>query len=135
MFLTNREPSAVEDFIPLSEPLTGKDGKAITSLHVKKGQQIVIGIFTLNRSKDIYGEDADEFRPERWLEDDKKEKTAEQAFRFTTWSPLMTFLAGPRGCIGYKLSLGEIKVILFELVANFEFLERDEGGTPIVSAS
>ena len=131
--MTNREPSA-EDFIPLSEPIKGKNGEMITSLHVKKGQQIIIGIYTLNRSKAIYGDDADDYRPERWLEeDDKMDKNAESAMKFTTWSPLMTFLAGPRGCIGYKFSLLEVKILVFELIASFEFLERDEGGTPIVS--
>lgn len=112
--------------------MTGKDGQAITHLHVKKGQQIVIGIYTLNRSKQIYGEDADDYRPERWL-DEKRDRSPEKALSFTAWSSLMTFLAGPRGCIGYRFSLLEIKVLVFELVASFEFLERDEGGTPIVS--
>lgn len=133
VYLTNREPSG-EDVIPLSQPIIGRDGRQMTQIHVKRGQQIVVGIYTLNRNKEIFGEDADEYRPERWLEDDKRDRSVEKAFSFTAWSPLMTFLAGPRGCIGYRFSLAEIKVILYALILNFEFLERDEGGTPIVSA-
>jgi cytochrome P450 len=33
----------------------------------------------------------------------------------------MTFLGGPRACIGYRFSLVEIKALLFTLVRAFEF--------------
>ena len=37
------------------------------------------------------------------------------------------------GCIGYRFALLEIKTILATLIEAFEFLERDEAGTRIVS--
>jgi len=33
----------------------------------------------------------------------------------------MSFLGGPRACIGYRFSLVEMKAILFTLVRTFEF--------------
>ena len=33
----------------------------------------------------------------------------------------MPFSTGPRGCIGYKIALGDIKVLLSILVRNFVF--------------
>jgi len=35
-------------------------------LFVKRGTQVLYSVFSMHRRKDLYGEDADEFRPERW---------------------------------------------------------------------
>ena len=35
---------------------------------VKAGQQIIYNVYVMHRRKDIYGEDADEFKPERWTD-------------------------------------------------------------------
>lgn len=40
------------------------------SIFIKKGTSIFIGIATANRSEDVWGPDAKEFKPERWLNND-----------------------------------------------------------------
>ena len=42
----------------------GPDQKS--PIFVKKGTQINYQVYVMHRRKDLYGEDADEFRPERW---------------------------------------------------------------------
>ncbi|PQE33662.1 putative cytochrome P450 52A12 protein [Rutstroemia sp. NJR-2017a WRK4] len=42
----------------------GPDGKS--PIFVKKGDMVIYSSWALHRRKDFYGEDADEFRPERW---------------------------------------------------------------------
>lgn len=42
----------------------GTDGKS--PLLVPKGSILVVNIYSANRSKETYGEDAEEFKPERW---------------------------------------------------------------------
>lgn len=42
----------------------GKDGKS--PLFVPKGTALIVNIHSANRRKDVYGEDAEAFRPERW---------------------------------------------------------------------
>ncbi|KAJ6618483.1 hypothetical protein B0H10DRAFT_1947506 [Mycena sp. CBHHK59/15] len=37
------------------------------------------------------------------------------------WSQMLTFLGGPRACIGYRFSLVELKALLFMLVRGLEF--------------
>ena len=51
----------------LSNPIRGVDGTMIHKIFVPKDTTVVIGILALNRSKAIWGEDAEEWKPERWL--------------------------------------------------------------------
>ena len=53
--------------MPLSNPIRGVDGTMIHEIFVPKDTTVVIGILALNRSKAIWGEDAEEWKPERWL--------------------------------------------------------------------
>ena len=57
---------------------------------VKKGQHILFSVYLMHRRTDIWGEDASEFKPERW-----------ENKRVTAWHYL-PFLGGPRICIGRK---------------------------------
>ena len=53
--------------LPLSTPIRGRDGKMMDSIYVPKSTPVGVGIFSANRSKAIWGEDAYEWKPERWL--------------------------------------------------------------------
>ena len=60
---------AVEDaVIPLHEPIRGKDGNIIRELVIPKGTNIVSNLRACNTNKAIWGEDALEWKPERWLQ-------------------------------------------------------------------
>ncbi|RXW13391.1 hypothetical protein EST38_g12458 [Candolleomyces aberdarensis] len=92
--------SVKEDVIPLSQPFTDKKGKVHEYLEDKK----------------IWGEDSLEFRPERW------ESVPEGASAVPgVWGNMLTFLGGPRACIGYRFSLVEMKALLFTLIRTFDF--------------
>jgi cytochrome P450 len=52
--------------LPLKYPVNTSKGLQ-NSIFVPKGTSIGIGIYGSNRDKDIWGEDAEEFVPERWL--------------------------------------------------------------------
>ena len=57
-----------EDVVmPLANPIHGVDGSLISEILVPKETSISIGIRACNRNKDIWGEDALEWKPERWL--------------------------------------------------------------------
>ena len=53
--------------LPLSEPIRGVDGTLMKEIIVPKGTEVEIAIYTCNRNKSIWGEDALEWKPERWL--------------------------------------------------------------------
>ncbi|KAG8696913.1 cytochrome P450-dit2, partial [Ceratobasidium sp. 395] len=58
--------SQVDTVIPLEYPIDTPTGK-ITSIPIKKGTGIVMNIVMANRYDKTWGEQADKFRPERWI--------------------------------------------------------------------
>lgn len=67
-----------------------------------------------NRSTADWGADAGEFNPERWMESDTAAKDAAKP------SSLLTFLHGPRSCIGQGFARAELAVLLAGIVGSFE---------------
>ena len=61
----------------------------------------------MGRVKSVWGEDAAEFRPERWLDPSRLPSASDTP---PGWNGLMAFSAGPRICIGYRLAVLEFKV-------------------------
>ncbi|KAI0328038.1 cytochrome P450 [Cubamyces sp. BRFM 1775] len=113
--------------LPLSEPITGVDGTQIGEIVVPKDTTLLVGILACNRNKAIWGEDAMEWKPERWLS--PLPDTVMEAKVPGIYSHLMTFLGGGRSCIGFKFSQLEMKVVLSLLLMKFTFAPSDK---PIV---
>nr|BED42948.1 cytochrome P450 monooxygenase [Trametes versicolor] len=105
-----------DDVIPLNEPMTDRYGKVHHEIRIAKGNKVILPILAANRSKEIWGEDALEFKPERWMQPTKMTSTLPGV-----WGHLLTFIGGPRACIGYRFALVELKALLFFLVRAFEF--------------
>lgn len=93
-------------------PLGGGDDEGSPIL-VKKGQLVVLDMYVIHRRKDLYGEDADVFRPERWLD------TEDQKGLRMGWGYL-PFSGGPRVCIGRKSTCPLHTVTTFQ--AKFQVL-------------
>lgn len=71
----------------------------------------------LHYAKEIWGDDAEESRPERWLEEDGLVK------KQTGWTYL-PFSAGRRICPGMDITLTENAYVLVRLMREFERLEN-----------
>ncbi|KAG8933006.1 hypothetical protein FRC00_013747 [Tulasnella sp. 408] len=99
--------------IPVSKPYIDKNGVERTEISIGAGEEIIIPITVINRDKEIWGEDADELKPERWLEGNTHPRSSEIPGVF---SSMLTFLGGPRSCIGYRFALLEMKVLIFALL-------------------
>ncbi|KAG2353762.1 cytochrome P450 [Suillus spraguei] len=105
-----------DDILPVDTPFTDKYGVVQDGIKISKGDPIFIPILAINRSEAIWGADAKEFNPDRWA------SPPEGASQVPgVWGHLLTFLGGPRACIGYRFSLVEMKALLFTLVRAFEF--------------
>jgi cytochrome P450 len=88
----------------------GPDGTM--PVFVPKGMEVNFSTHVLHRRKDLWGEDADEFVPERWAE--KRPGT--------TWQ-YVPFNGGPRICIGQQLALTEAGYVLVRMVQRFDIIE------------
>ncbi|KAL0067429.1 hypothetical protein AAF712_005414 [Marasmius tenuissimus] len=108
----------VDDCIPLSKSIKLTNGKEVREIPVSRGQKVVISIAGYNRSKDVFGEDAHIFRPERWLDDGESKKGGTSV---GVYANLLTFSGGVHSCIGWRFALLEMQTFLVELISNFEF--------------
>ncbi|TCD64201.1 cytochrome P450-dit2 [Steccherinum ochraceum] len=108
-----------DSVLPLHTPIKGKDGQLLDEIAVPANTMVIIGILASNRSQVLWGEDAHEWKPERWLAPLPESLT--EARVPGVYSHLMTFFAGGRACIGFKFSQLEMKVILAMLIENFTF--------------
>lgn len=53
--------------IPLFEPVRARDGSLMTEVPVPKDTMILGHLWGCNTNKSVWGDDAYEFKPERWL--------------------------------------------------------------------
>ncbi|RPD55386.1 cytochrome P450 [Lentinus tigrinus ALCF2SS1-7] len=110
--------------LPLHEPIKGTDGSLITEIHVPKGTIVMLNLWACNTNKALWGEDAYEWKPERWLS--PLPRALEEARVPGVYSNLMSFHGGSRACIGFKYAQLELKVVLSVLLTNFKFELTDK---------
>ncbi|KAG1864429.1 hypothetical protein F4604DRAFT_1549141, partial [Suillus subluteus] len=91
---------------PLSKPVRTESGEMTDSISIVKGTLITISGVVINRSSAIWGPDAKEFKPDRWLTEDVIGKAEEvRGHRH-----LLTFVDSPRTCLGKYFAITEFKV-------------------------
>ncbi|ROW08218.1 hypothetical protein VMCG_03085 [Cytospora schulzeri] len=106
-------------------PITLPDGTFLP-----KDSVVVWCLFATNRSRLTWGEDADLFRPERWLTSENDgDANDEERVRLVQKSPseFPVFNGGPRMCLGKKMA----ELIAVQVIANviwtFDFVPVYEG--------
>jgi cytochrome P450 len=82
---------------------------------IPKGTDVILCPYAVNFSKQLWGEDALEFNPERWM----GEKKANNGGVDSVYAN-MTFLHGPRSCIGQGFAKAEFNCLLAAVVGRFE---------------
>ena len=93
-FYINR--SLTDSIVPLRFPIKSTDGKTqLDSIFVPKGTDVHIGIVSANTDKHIWGLDALEWKPERWLS--PLPQTVTDAKVPGVLPGLMSFSTGARG--------------------------------------
>jgi cytochrome P450 len=119
--LATMRAATEDDAIPLAHPYTDKKGVLRDTIPMHKGAIIPIPILSVNRSKDIWGPDALEWNPDRWLAYHAEGVPAAAKGIPNVWGPLLTFISGSHACIGWRFSLMETKIILHTLMSEFAF--------------
>ncbi|KAG2146815.1 cytochrome P450 [Suillus clintonianus] len=120
--------AVADDVIPLSEPVCNASGEMTDNIYVAKGTLVTVPAATINRSLAIWGPDAKEFKPERWLAEGGISGKAKEV---QGHRHLLTFVDGPRTCLGKDFAIAEFKAVLLVLVKNFVFEMRDGPDTQL----
>jgi len=110
----------VTDAVPKKVPNGGDtvtiDGKQI---FLPGGTDISYCAWGVHRNKDIFGDDADQFRPERWLIDDNDANRGR--LNTMTRTTEMIFGYGKYQCLGKPVAWMEITKVVFEFLRYFDW--------------
>ncbi|KAK1946018.1 Cytochrome P450 86A8 [Phytophthora citrophthora] len=80
---------------------------------VKAGEAVSWSSYSMGRMPHVWGPDAKEFKPERWIEADTGKLIAVSPYKFTL------FNAGPRSCLGTKLAMMEVKITAASVLSKY----------------
>ena len=87
---------------------------------VQAGTYIAIVPRAINRAKHLWGPDAELFLPERWIDQsDAKAPKINQSGGASSPMCMLSFLYGPRSCVGRSLALAEIRRVTACIVESF----------------
>ncbi|UPX09407.1 uncharacterized protein EKO05_0000097 [Ascochyta rabiei] len=102
---------AVGTILPRKVP---EGGATLAGTFFPEGTDVGANAWVLHYSKDIYGDDAASYKPERWLEPKGTNDLRE--------TMMFAFGAGSRACIGKNISLLEMTKLLPQIVRKFDFV-------------
>jgi len=82
---------------------------------VEAGTYVQADVFACQRDPAVWGEEVEQFRPERMLDEERRP--------LLSWFP---FGAGPRTCVGMRLAYLEEKSMLVHLLSKYRLVECEE---------
>ncbi|KAL4922307.1 cytochrome P450 [Aspergillus aurantiobrunneus] len=99
---------------------TTTHASTLAGISIPKGIQLAISPEVVNHHPDLWGLDADKFNPERWLGPGR----ANTGGANSNYA-LMTFLHGPRSCIGQGFAKAELACLVAATVGRFHLELKD----------
>ena len=97
---------------------------------IPRNTTVMLSPWAVNGSIDLWGPDAENFVPERWQRQRSITDTATE--NMGTNYNFLTFLHGPRSCIGQGFALGELKCLVAAWVRAFETELQDPHFVPVI---
>ncbi|KAH6213187.1 hypothetical protein HBI40_217160 [Parastagonospora nodorum] len=95
-------------------------GLVLAGTPIPAGTRVGLNPAVVHHHKEVFGEDAGSFRPERWLESDVEQvKLMDRC--------MMHFGAGTRRCTGKNIAMTEILKITPEIIRRFDFELTHDG--------
>lgn len=86
------------------------EGLEVCGTYIPRGYWVGMNAAVIQRDKTIFGQDADYFRPSRWLQEDAVSMDKH----------MLAFGAGTRTCIGKNISLSELHKLVPDVLRNFQ---------------
>lgn len=91
---------------------------------IPAGTRAIYSVFAMHRRTDLWGQDALEFDPDRFLDERMKKYLVPNPFIF------LPFNAGPRICLGQQFAYNEISFMTIRLLQTFEDIVWDPEACP-----
>lgn len=118
--------------LPLTARVAVRD-TTVTGYFVPAGTLILIAPWAINRNPELWGEDSEEFVPERWIDDNTGRVTTNggAASKYS----FLTFFHGPRSCIGERFARAELRALVTAFVGSFKMQMADPSEVVVVGGS
>ncbi|KAG2609141.1 hypothetical protein PVAP13_4KG107654 [Panicum virgatum] len=104
--------------VPVDSKMADEDDVLPNGYRVIKGDGMNYMTYAMGRMTYLWGEDAEDFRPERWLVNGVFQQ--ESPYKF------VSFNAGPRICLGKEFAYRQMKIMAATLIHFFRFKQADE---------
>ncbi|KAL6703586.1 hypothetical protein ACN47E_009531 [Coniothyrium glycines] len=117
-------------------PVTGRVAIRDTTIagqFIPNGTVSFVVPWAINRNPALWGQDSEQFVPERWI--DKKTRRATMDGGADSNYAFLTFLHGPRSCIGERFARAELRALLAAFVGGFEMQLADPSEKVIVGGT
>ncbi|KAG0512538.1 hypothetical protein BDA96_10G022700 [Sorghum bicolor] len=105
--------------------MADEDDTLPNGYRVVKGDGVNYMIYAMGRMTYLWGKDAEEFKPERWLVNGVFQQ--ESPYKFAAFNLNQ---AGPRICLGKEFAYRQMKIMAATLLHFFRFKLEDESKEP-----
>ncbi|KAL4125618.1 hypothetical protein PRIC2_009200 [Phytophthora ramorum] len=108
-----RECIRLNPVAPVLQRTAAQDTTLYDGTFVKAGTRVILPHYAMGRLETVWGPDAEQYKPERWIDPDTGKLVHASPYKFAA------FLAGPRMCLGMRFALAEMKLTLATVLSKF----------------
>jgi cytochrome P450 len=111
----------IKEGLRIWPPITGvmprisDQDATVCGVHVPAGTNVAWSAHAALRDKEVFGADADFYRPDRWI------RATEEEYRLMDNSVDLCFGSGRWGCLGRPIAMIELNKMVPELLRRFDF--------------
>ncbi|KAF1331228.1 Cytochrome p450 86a2, partial [Globisporangium splendens] len=112
---TLRETLRLHPAVPMNVKHANRDVVLHDGTFVPAGWSVIYSSYTMARMESVWGPDAKEFEPKRWIDSETGKLLTFSPFKFTS------FHGGSRICLGMNMAIMEMRMVASGLLSRFRF--------------
>ncbi|KAJ3692793.1 hypothetical protein LUZ60_011888 [Juncus effusus] len=98
--------------VPLVVRVSREDDRLPGGTIIRKGWMVMSSAYAMGRMKRLWGDDCEEFKPERWFENEGLRQVSSFVYS--------VFHAGPRMCLGKEMAYIQMKAVAASVLESFD---------------
>jgi cytochrome P450 len=108
----------------LQSKISPPGGETVNGVFLPGGVEVAVSQVATHRRKDVYGDDANIFRPDRWIDAGRLNDGGEKLHMMERTLELV-FGSGRFGCLGKHGAMIELDKVFASLLLEFELGDRE----------